>query len=87
MARFLLQAPHTEEECTKALDSIMGQSEALLGRFDWGCEAGEHVGWCIVEAQDDSTALMLLPSTIRDDARATRLNKFTSDEVRSFHAQ
>ena len=85
MARFLLHAPHTDEECTQALDSIMGHSISLLGRFDWGCQAGEHVGWVIVEAQDDTTALKMLPSTIRDDARATRLNKFTAGEVKAFH--
>ena len=87
MARFLIEAPHTEEECAQALDSIMGQSISLLGRFDWGCKAGEHMGWAIVEAQDDRTALLLLPSTIRDDARAVQLNKFTEDEVRAFHQQ
>jgi hypothetical protein len=81
VARFLLQAPHTEEECTQALDSIMGHSDSLLGRFDWGCKAGEHTGWVIVEAQDERTALMLLPSTIRDEARAVQLNKFTAAEA------
>ena len=85
MARFQVYALHTEEECAQALDSIMGHSSALLGRFDWGCQAGEHVGWVIVEAQDETTALKVLPSTIRDDARATRLNKFTADEVKSSH--
>lgn len=86
MARFLLQAPHTEEECAEALDSIMAHSVSLLNRFDWGCEAGEHIGWVTVEAQDDHTALMLLPSTIRQHTTATRLNKFTAEEVRSFHS-
>ena len=85
MARFLIHAPHTEEECTRALDSIMGFSGSLLNRFDWGCKAGEHMGWVIVEAQDEATALKMLPSSIRDEARASRLNKFTADEVKDFH--
>jgi hypothetical protein len=63
----------------------MGYSTSLLNRFDWGCKAGEHMGWVILEAQDEATALKMLPTTIRDDARAIRLNKFTVEEVKAFH--
>ncbi len=87
MARFLIHAPHTEEDCVQALDSIVGHSDSLLGRFDWGCKAGEHAGWVVLEAQDEKTALMLLPTVIRDDSTAIQLNKFSADEVKSFHQQ
>ena len=87
MARFLIEAPHTPEDCVDALDSIMSFSEYLLGRFDWGCKAGEHVGWAVLEAQDEATARMLLPTSIRHEAKATLLNKFSMSDVKSFHAE
>ena len=87
MARFLVHVPHTPDECVRALDSVLGHSETLLGRFDWGCKDDEHIGWAVLEAQDESTALMMLPSHIRGEAHATMLSKFTAEEVKAFHEQ
>ena len=87
MARFLVEATHTNEDCVAALDSILGISESFLNRFDWGCKAGLHVGFATVEAQDEATARMLLPTNIRAVAKVVPLNKFSADDVRSFHAQ
>ena len=58
----------------------------LLGRFDWGCKHGEHIGWAVVEAQDQATARRLLPTTFRDKARVFQLTKFTPEDVKSFQA-
>ena len=85
MARYLVEARHVPDDCTAALDSVLGVSRELLNRFDWGCKAGEHIGWAVVEAQDERTARMLLPTTIRGNARLIIINKFTPEEVNSFH--
>jgi hypothetical protein len=87
MARFLLECPHTDEECTRELDSIFGHSQELFARFDWGCKAHEHVGWAVVEAGDANTARMLLPTVVRGKARVVALNKFSPEDVKSFHEQ
>ena len=87
MARFLLICPHIPEECTDALDSVLAVSHELLNRFDWGCKAGDHTGWAVVEAQNEATARMLLPTSIRAHAHAIPLNKFSAEEVNSFHAE
>ena len=86
MARFLVQAEHTEADCVQALDSVVAFSQALLARFDWGCKDGEHVGWAVVEAQDKATARMLVPTYLRGKTRVVALNKFTPEDVSSFHA-
>jgi hypothetical protein len=86
MARYLVECRHVPEECTEALDSVLGHSRELLNRFDWGCKAGEHVGWAVLEAQDESTARMLLPTSVRTGAHVVALNKFSAEEVSSFHA-
>jgi hypothetical protein len=87
VARFLIESPHTPEDCVTALDSIMSFSDKLFGRFDWGCKGGQHVGWATVEAQDETTARLFLPTKLRSDARVVPLNKFTIEDVQSFHAE
>jgi hypothetical protein len=85
MARFLVSAEHTPEDCVQALDSVMAFSRELLNRFDWGCKDGRHVGWAVVEAQDKSTARMLVPTYLRDKTHVVQLTKFTAEDVKSFH--
>ena len=85
MARFLLESPHTPEECDGEIDSILAFSKELFNRIDWGCKAGEHTGWAVVEAQDEKTARMLLPTFLRQKAHVVHLNKFTVEEVQSWH--
>jgi hypothetical protein len=85
MARYLLECPHTAEECSEALDSIVSFSKEAINRFDWGCKSGDHVGWAIVEAQDEPTARLFLPTNIRRQAKVFALNKFTAEDVASFH--
>jgi hypothetical protein len=85
MARYLVDVPHTAEDCTAELDSVVSFSHELFGRFDWGCKADEHVGWAVVEAQDTATVRSLLPMVMRGKARIVSLNKFTLDDVKSFH--
>lgn len=86
MARYLLTVPHTAEDCVAELDSVFGHSKELLARFDWGCKGDEHVGWVIVEAGNESTARSLLPITVRDKATVCMLNKFTPEDIQSFHS-
>lgn len=86
MARYLLTCAHTPEECVADLDSLVGHSKELLNRFEWGCKAGEHVGWAVVEAGNDATARMMLPTNIRAKAGVRLVNKFTPEDIQSFHA-
>jgi hypothetical protein len=86
MARFLITCPHTPEDCIPELDSILGHSKELLNRFDWGCKGGEHIGWVVVEASDERTARTLLPANLRGRASAQHLNKFSAEDIHSFHA-
>ncbi|HLF71707.1 MAG TPA: hypothetical protein VI759_06120 [Dehalococcoidia bacterium] len=85
MARYLVSSEHTEEDCVRALDSVLAISQQLMARFDWGCKDGDHRGWVVVEAQDKNTAKMLLPTFIRDKAQVVALTKFTPEDVKSFH--
>jgi hypothetical protein len=87
MARFLIEAPHTVEECLRALDEVLQQSEYLMMKHDWGCAAGVHTGWAVVEAEDEAEARRFIPTFLRAKSRVIRLNKFTAGQVRALHEQ
>jgi hypothetical protein len=85
MARYLVELPHTKEDCLEALDSVVAHSHALMDRIDWGCGDDVHTGWLLIEAQDADAARMMVPTNIRSRAKATQLVKFTAEQVQSFH--
>jgi hypothetical protein len=85
MARYLLTVPHTYEDCVAELDSVFGHSKELLARFDWGCKAGEHVGWVIIEAASPEVACSMLPLTVRHKATARAINKFSPEDIKGMH--
>ena len=83
MDRYLIESPHQGNDCAL----IVRQIEAMgyLHNFDWGCKAGVHVGWVIIEAESESDACMVVPPLVRSQARAIKLSKFTPEEVEGFH--
>ena len=85
MARYLVELPHTKEDCLQALDSVVAFSNSLMDRIDWGCGGDVHTGWLMIEAQDANAAKMMVPTNIRDTAKAVPLNKFSAEQVLSFH--
>jgi hypothetical protein len=83
-ARFLVIAPHTKEECLKSLDEVKAMGNKALDKCDWGCMAGDHTCYVILEAKDEADARKMLPG---DWTNATfhPLNKFTAAQIESFH--
>lgn len=75
MDRYMIESPHTVENCTMVIKEV--ESMGYLHHFDWGCEDGVHVGWAIIEADTHAQARLVVPSLVRKDARAVRLVKFT----------
>ena len=57
----------------------------MLVQYDWGCMAGEHVGWATVEAGSESEARNMVPALVRNKARITQVRKFSPSEIESFH--
>ncbi len=84
-AAFLVVSPHTAEECLAALDQIAATGKDALNNWYWGCMEGDHTGYEIVQATTSTEALKIVPESLRAKAEATRLNKFTAEQVASFH--
>lgn len=85
MPNYLIESPHTKEECLRALDYIVDKEPQLLDKMEFGCKAGEHIGWATVEASSEAEARDKVPEFIRDKAHVVEVGKFTRDQIESFH--
>lgn len=83
--QYLIMMPHTKEQCLKALDDMSASAKELLAKTQWGCMAGEHTGYVIVEATSEQLAREMVPMAERSKAKVIPLNMFTPEQIRSFH--
>lgn len=74
MERYLIESPHTIEDCDKAVKAI--HAAGYLHHFEWGCDGGVHTAWAIVEAENLEHAKQIVPWMLRDKARFVKLVKF-----------
>ncbi|MBI5511651.1 MAG: hypothetical protein HY903_23085 [Deltaproteobacteria bacterium] len=85
MSEYIIQTPHTKEECLAALDETAKEGRDVLNKFEWGCMSGDHTGYGIVEAPNKAAALNLVPSSIRNKATVREVRRFTPEDIQSFH--
>ena len=84
MARYIIEASHdpTPAACLRLLDAFARAGAHYLTHTDWGCLAGVHKAWIMVEAENDDDARLMVPPVIRDSAVLVSLNKFTPEQIR-----
>jgi len=85
MANFLIEMSHTPQQCMQDLDQMVEHSPELLKNTSWGCMAGNHTGWAMVEAGNESDAQNMVPPAIRDQVKITEVQKLTADQIRAMH--
>jgi hypothetical protein len=85
MPQYLIESPHTKEECLKALDETLAKGPDVLNRFEYGCMSGDHRGWATVEAGSENQAREYVPSFLRSKTRVVQVGRFTPEQIRSFH--
>jgi hypothetical protein len=50
--------------------------------------AGDHTGYLMVSAENEAAAKDMVPAFLRgDDTHVVALNKFTVEQIRSFHGK
>jgi hypothetical protein len=81
--QFVVIAPHSPEQCLAALDSLV--AEKKLDKWEFGCMDGDHTGYLVTHAASKDEALANVPAEHRARARAVQLNKFSAEQVKSFH--
>jgi hypothetical protein len=85
VSRFLIKTSHTSEQCLKSLDDYAANNPALLKKIDWGCMVGDHTGYVVVEAANETAARNMLPANERKSAKIVQLNKFTVEQIKEYH--
>jgi len=83
MDRYLIETPHTDENCQRLINEI--QALGFLHNFEWGCDSGVHCGWAIIEAESEAQARLAVPPLVRSQARVVKLNKYEISEIKSLH--
>jgi hypothetical protein len=87
MARYVITSPHTGEECLRALDEELAKGRDILGKFEYGCNAGDHTAYAIVDVDSKNDALSLVPTFLQNKARIVEVGKFTPEMIKSFHTK
>jgi hypothetical protein len=86
--QFLIEMKHTPEQCVAELDQISAEAPKLLGQVAWGCMVGDHTGYLMVWAENEAAAKSMVPAFLRgDDTRIVPLNRFTVEQIKSFHGK
>lgn len=82
-SRFLIEVPHegNEVQCARIVDIFLKSGSHFLRRADWGCKDGQHKAWMVVDADSKDQALLLLPPSLRPQAKIVQLNTFTVEEI------
>jgi hypothetical protein len=85
MPQYLIEAPHTQQNCIRSLKYIAAYSTHVLNQSWFGCGVGVHVGWLTVEGESKPEALNVIPPPERRDARVTEVRRFTREELDAMH--
>jgi hypothetical protein len=83
MERYLIETPHSAQDCLALVQQVYAMG--YLHNFDWGCKSGEHCGWIIIEAEDETMARLAVPPLVRAKARVIRLTRFDAAQIEGMH--
>ncbi len=83
MPKFMIEVPHAAEvaSCARVVQIFLKTGSHFLTHADWGCTDGEHKAWIIADVADKTEACCIIAPQFRSDAKVTRLNKFTMEEI------
>lgn len=85
MKRYLVETPHKAEDCLRVLDEELAKGPDILAKVDYGCMAGDHTGYAIIEAKTRDEALKIVPTFLQSTAKVVEVGKYTPEMIRSFH--
>ena len=85
MDRYIVETNHDREDCLHILDQFVAYGH--ITHFEWGCESGVCTGWAIVEAENESEAMLSVPALLRPKSRAVKLSRFTPELIQHFHEE
>ena len=83
MPKYLIEVPHSADkiECLRTIQIFLSTGSHFLSNADWGCSDGEHKAWFIIETNNKSEALQIVPPAYRRNTKITVLSRFNLKEV------
>jgi hypothetical protein len=78
MNRYIIESPHEAEECDRILRDVLAMG--YIHHFEWGCKAGDHTGWAIVEVENINQARVMVPPLVRQRARIVPLTRWFPED-------
>ena len=87
MSDFLIQSPHTKEECLHALDETLAAGPEVLSKYEFGCMKGDHTGYAFVNVEDENAARAMVPQFLRPKAKIVPVTPFTPEAIRALHVK
>ncbi len=84
MPTYMIELPHTPEECQQTMENVAKDFTRLSREAVWGCQAGSHMMWAQIEAESAGQARDMLPLNLRGQARVTQVTRKTVKERRHF---
>ena len=83
MSKFLIEVPHApdELECARVVQVFLATGSHFLSHAEWGCMDGVHSAWMMVDVDNKTEALAILPPAFRSGARIIGLNHFSLAEI------
>lgn len=81
MPRYMLEVPHATDDCARELASLSNYNREIVAKFEWGCNDATHTGWALVEADDKTSARMLLPMLLRGKAKVVRVQSVRAEDI------
>ena len=85
--KYVIETPHTPQECLRALDEQLAKGPDVLKKFSYGCKAGDHTGYAIVDVMNEGEARSLIPNFLINKARIVAVDIFTPEVIRSLHTK
>lgn len=65
MQRYLIESPHSGEECLRVLDWILAQGSQLLSKYEFSCSDTDHIGYVMIDALSKEDARRAVPPASR----------------------
>lgn len=85
MSDFMIASPHNKEECLHALDETLASGPEVLAKYEFGCSAGDHTGYALVNVETEREARLMVPEFLRNKAKIVEVAPYTPEEIRAFH--
>ena len=84
---FLVQAPHTHEQCMTSIVEFKDKGEAFLSNFAFGCMSGDHTGYAFIKGTSEENVRLMLPVNEQKNAKITKVDHFSVAQIEKIHKE